>query len=76
MSERVVSYCRSRSAISRQKEEQREWLSAWCAREVLVGRGVRPTLYRVCEVKRGLVFVVARNVERRTGRGGGKVKHQ
>jgi len=76
VSARGVSCVRSHSAIAQQKEEQREWLSARCAREVLAGRGVRPTLYRVCEVSRGMVSVVARNVVRRTGREAEKVKHR
>src|SRR5258708_7656908 len=46
-----------------------------CAREALVGRGVRLTLYRVCEGSKGIVSVVARYVERGTERGVGKVKH-
>jgi hypothetical protein len=65
-----------RSAISRQKGEQREWLNARCAREVLVGQGVRPILYRVCVVMRGMVFVAARYVKRRTERGVVMVKHR
>jgi hypothetical protein len=76
VSAREVSCCRSRSAITRQKEEQREWLNARYVREALVGRGVLPTLYRVFEVKRGMVFVAVRDVKIRTGREVGKVKHR
>jgi hypothetical protein len=76
VSAREVSCCRSRSAITRQKEGQREWLNARCVREALVGRGVRPTLCRVFEVKTGMVSVAVRDVEIRTGREVGKVMHR